>query len=489
MNNNPHPTAPLRVLIIGAGFAGLGLAIKLRQAGIEDFLILEKAGDIGGCWRENHYPGAACDVPSHLYSYSFEAKADWSRKFAPQAEILAYQQQCVAKYRLRPFIRFGCEVAEARFDAQAGVWNVLDGTGRSYAARALVSATGQLSRPLYPSLPGLERFAGASFHSAHWQHDLDLRGKRVAVIGTGASAIQFVPAIAGEVARLHLFQRSAAYVIAKPDRAYAPWERRLKARLPWLQRLDRGLKYVQHEARVLAFSVFPPLMKVMRLRFLWHLRRSIADPVLRRRLLPDYPLGCKRILISNDFYPALARSNVELVDTAIREVVPSGVVTADGRLREVDAIIYGTGFAATEFLAPMRLFGLDGRELSAAWKDGAEAYKGISVAGFPNLFILYGPNTNLGHNSILYMLESQFPYVLACLRRLDGLRYLDVKPQVQAAFNQRLQEEVRHTVWERGCHSWYKTAAGKNTNNWPGFTFRYRQQTRLPEFTDYDLVR
>lgn len=491
MTNTSPGSAAVRVLIIGAGFAGLGLAIRLKQAGIDDFLILEKAGDVGGCWRENRYPGAACDVPSHLYSFSFEPKADWSRKFAPQAEILDYARHCADKYGLRERIRFHCEVSAASFDEAAGEWRVTCANGEELRAQSLVCALGQLSRPLIPHLPGIERFKGRAFHSAQWDAEAPLEGSRVAVVGTGASAIQFVPQIAPKVAELLLFQRSAAYVIPKPDRPYADWERRLKARLPWLQRLDRGLKYVQHEARALAFTVFPPLMKMMRLSFHRHLQRGIPDAGLRARLEPDYPLGCKRILISNDYYPALARSNVKLVDTGIREVTEDAIVTRDGQRHPVDTLIYGTGFAATEFLAPMRVQGLGGRELNQAWKDGAEAYKGISVSGFPNLFILYGPNTNLGHSSIIYMLESQFPYVLACLQRIrrEGLKYLDVKPQVQQRFNQHLQHELGHTIWERGCNSWYKTASGRNTVNWPGFTFRYRQLTRQPEFADYDCIR
>ncbi|WP_407733358.1 flavin-containing monooxygenase [Pseudomonas citronellolis] len=491
MHNTSRDPAPLRVLIIGAGFGGLGLAVRLQQAGIHDYLILEKAADVGGVWRENGYPGAACDVPSHLYSFSFEPKADWSRKFAPQGEILDYLRHCADKYGLRERIRFGCEAVDASFDEAAGEWQVRCADGQVLRARALVCATGQLSRPLYPRIAGLDGFKGVAFHSARWDHRADLRGKRVAVIGTGASAIQFVPRIAPQVAELLLFQRSAPYVIAKPDRPYAAWERRLKARLPWLQRLDRGLKYLQHEARVLAFSTFPPLMKFMQLSFRLNLRRGIADAQLRRRLIPDYPLGCKRILISNDYYPALARDNVRVIDSGIERVTGDAVVTRDGQRHPVDAIVFGTGFAATEFLAPLRVQGLGGRWLEQAWAGGAEAYKGISVAGFPNLFILYGPNTNLGHNSIVYMLESQFPYVLACLRHLDrqGLRYLDVKPEVQRAYNQALQHGLQHTVWESGCDSWYKTAAGRNTNNWPGFTFRYRQQTRQPEFADYECAR
>ena len=491
MHNNSRDPAPLRVLIIGAGFGGIGLAIRLQQAGIHDYLILEKAADVGGVWRENSYPGAACDVPSHLYSFSFEPKADWTRKYAPQAEILGYLRHCADKYGLRQRIRFGSEAVEAQFSEPDGLWSVRCADGEELRAQALVCATGQLSRPLYPRIPGLDSFRGKAFHSARWDHQVELRGKRVAVIGTGASAIQFVPQIAPEVGELLLFQRSAPYVIAKPDRPYADWERRFKARFPWLQRLDRGLKYIQHESRVLAFATFPPLMKLMRLNFHWHLRRGIPDAQLRHRLIPDYPLGCKRILISNDYYPALARDNVKVVDQGIREVTEDAVVTRDGQRHPVDVVIFGTGFAATEFLAPMRIQGLGGRWLEQAWTEGAEAYKGISVSGFPNLFILYGPNTNLGHNSIVYMLESQFPYVLACLRRLreQGLRYLDVKAEVQSAYNQRLQHALQHTVWEGGCDSWYKTASGRNTNNWPGYTFLYRRQTQQPEFADYDFTR
>ncbi|MBM7059263.1 NAD(P)/FAD-dependent oxidoreductase [Pseudomonas sp. UL073] len=491
MHKSPLNTAPLRVLIIGAGFGGLGLAIQLQKAGIGDFLILEKGAQVGGTWRDNTYPGAACDVPSHLYSYSFEPKSDWSRKFAPQAEIFAYQQHCADKYGLLPQIRFNTEVASAEFDEAAGLWRVLTSDGETFSAQALVSACGQLNRPAYPRLPGMEQFRGEVFHSARWNHAYDLRGKRVAVVGTGASAIQFVPAIAPEVAQLHLFQRSAAYVIPKPDRAYKPWELAVMRRFPALQKVDRLLKYIQHESRVLAFSVFPSLMKVMRGAFARHLARGIADPQLRAKLTPDYPLGCKRILISNDYYPALARANVEVVNDGIREVTANGVVTEDGRERPVDAIIYGTGFAATDFLAPMHITGRGGLDLNQAWRAGAEAYLGISVSGFPNLFILYGPNTNLGHNSIIYMLESQFRYVVGCLRELrdQGLRAMELKPEVQRRFNQDLHKRVQHTVWEQGCTSWYKTAEGKNTNNWPGFTFTYRQYTRRPELADYECTR
>ncbi|MET1078098.1 MAG: NAD(P)/FAD-dependent oxidoreductase [Pseudomonas sp.] len=491
MHQRPDEPPPLQVLIIGTGFAGLGLAIRLRQAGIEDFLLLEKAHALGGTWRDNRYPGAACDVPSHLYCFSFEPKADWSRTYAPQAEILAYLQHCADKYGVSAHIRFGAEVEAARFDASTGLWQVSCGNGQVLHARALVSACGQLNRPAYPLIEGQQRFQGETFHSACWNPDYDLRGKRVAVIGSGASAVQFVPQIVPQVAGLLLFQRSAPYVIAKPDRAYRPWEQRLLRRCPGLLRLDRGLKYLQHEVRALAFIAFPRLMALYIGRFRRHLARAVSDPALRRQLTPDYPLGCKRILISNDYYPALTQAQVRVVSQPIQRLTEQAVVTGDGEVHQVDAIIYASGFAATDFLAPMRINGLAGRELNQAWREGAEAYKGISVSGFPNLFLLYGPNTNLGHNSIVYMLESQFAYVLGCLDwlRQPGLRYLDVKLAVQQRYNQSLQQRLRRSVWEQGCSSWYKLASGKHTNNWPDFTFVYRKQTRAPEPNDYDLIR
>lgn len=490
MHNTTPEQAPLRVLIIGAGFAGLGLAMRLRQQGEEDFLILEKGAEAGGTWRDNHYPGAACDVPSHLYSFSFEPKTDWSRRYAPQAEIFAYVHQCIDKYGLASRIRCNSEVAEARFDEAAALWRVTTSDGAVFSARALVSACGQLNRPLYARLPGLERFAGESFHSARWRHDVDLAGKRVAVIGTGASAIQFVPQIVPKVARLHLFQRTPAYVLPKPDRAYSRFELALMQRWPWTQKLDRAWQYLFHEVRGVAFFLLPWLMKPYRQLFLRYIAREVADPQLRAKLTPDYPLGCKRILISNDYYPALVQPQVEVVGEAIREVTERGIVTADGVEREVDVLIHGTGFAASDFLAPMRIHGRGGLDLNQAWRDGAEAYKGISVSGFPNLFILYGPNTNLGHNSIIYMLESQFPYVLDCLAKLnEGVRYLDVHRHVQDAWNRQVQHDIEHSVWEQGCTSWYKNAAGKHTNNWSGFTFSYRNHTRRPQWSDYELVR
>jgi cation diffusion facilitator CzcD-associated flavoprotein CzcO len=477
------------VCIIGTGFGGLGMAIRLKQAGIDDFVVLEKEQDVGGCWRDNHYPGAACDVPSHLYSFSFEPKTDWSRKFAPQPEIHDYLRHCADKYSLRPHIRFDTEVASAEFDAGRGVWTVRSTDDRVFEARMLVSACGQLNRPAYPQLKGLDDFAGPRFHSARWDHDVDLRGKRVAVIGSGASAIQFVPQIAAQVGHLDLYQRTAPYVMPKPDRRYTAVEQQLYSRLPAAQRLDRIAQYWTHEVRALAFTRFSGLLKPYRWRFHKYLQRNIRDPQLRQQLEPDYPIGCKRVLISNDWFEALARPNVEVVTDAIERVIPHGIRTRDGREHPADVMIYGTGFQATDFLAPMQVRGLDGLDLNEAWRGGAEAYLGMTVSGFPNLFMLYGPNTNLGHSSIVFMLESQIGYVMQAVERLRGgeVRWLDVKPQVQQRFNRALQQRIKHTVWDQGCSSWYKTADGKNTNNWPDFTFSYRNRVRSLMPGDYRM--
>lgn len=476
------------VAIIGAGFGGLGMAIALKQRGTDSLVVLEKEARVGGAWRDNTYPGAACDVPSHLYSFSFAKKFDWSRRFAPQAEIFAYLRQCADDYDLHPHLRFNTEVEEARFDEQAGLWRIRTHHDE-ITARVLITATGQLNRPAWPSIPGRECFQGPAFHSARWDHDVDLTGKTVAVIGTGASAIQFVPEVAKQARKVRLFQRSAAYVIPKPDRPYSVTEQKLMERLPILQQLDRGRVYIQNETRVLGFTALQGMMKVYRLLFKRYLKKCISDPALREKLTPDYPMGCKRILISNDYFQAIERHGIEVHTGGVGRITETGIEDADGRHHEADVLIYGTGFQATDFLAPMTIVGRGGRDLNDAWRDGAEAYLGISVHGFPNLFMLYGPNTNLGHNSIVYMLESQIAYVLSALDQLErgGHRFMDVDADIQDRFNSDLQKRIRDTVWDKGCHSWYKTDSGKNTNNWPGFTFIYRRRTRKMDPRDYEL--
>jgi cation diffusion facilitator CzcD-associated flavoprotein CzcO len=475
---------PLSVVIVGAGFGGIGMAIRLRRAGIDDFVVLEKSAELGGTWRDNTYPGAACDVPSHLYSFSFERKTDWSRRFPPQQEILDYLRHCAAKYRVEP--RFNVEVKEAVFDAADGVWRVRTADGEELVSRALITACGQLNRPAYPSIPS--DFRGTAFHSSRWDHSCDLTGKRVAAIGTGASAIQFVPHVASRAEQVYLFQRTPPYVLRKPDRPYRAWERRLLRGLPILHTLSRVKSYAQYESRGLGFIVKPALMKRYADVFRRQLAEQVPDPELRETLTPEYVMGCKRILISNDYYAALTRPNVELITDRVERLSEAGVVTADGRERPVDVVIYGTGFQTHGFLAPMTVRGLEGRDLNEAWRDGAEAYLGIAVSGFPNLFMLYGPNTNLGHNSIIYMLESQFNYIEGCLRALRRARYIDVRPDVQRAYNLDLHRRFEHTVWSTGCTSWYRSADGKIVNNWPGFTFTYRRATRRPDPRDFHVT-
>ena len=406
-NVDVESAMPLTAIIIGTGFAGIGMAVALQKAGIKDFVILEKKQDVGGVWRDNTYPGAACDVPSHLYSFSFEPNPDWSRVFAAQGEIHQYLQRCADKYGLRKYIRFGAEVASAQFNEATSQWQVMQKDGTVLSAALLISGTGQLSRPAFPKLVGMESFQGHIFHSATWDHSYSLAGKRIAVVGTGASAIQFVPAIAGLVEHLKVFQRSPAHVMPRPDRAYSGREKTLLRNVPWLMKAYRASIYLRFESRALAFTRFKFLMKwAVGIPFRKLLNEQVDDPVLRQKLTPDYPFGCKRILLSSEYLKTISRPNVELITDGIVRVTESGIETVDGKQHEVDAIIYGTGFAATEFLSPMRIVGRGAIDLNQAWRDGSRAYLGLAVPDFPNFFMLYGPNTNLGHNSIVYMLES-----------------------------------------------------------------------------------
>ncbi|RZI86749.1 MAG: steryl acetyl hydrolase [Rubrivivax sp.] len=481
----------LSAIIIGTGFAGLGMAIALRKAGIDNFVILEKAYDVGGVWRDNSYPGAACDVPSHLYSFSFEPNPRWSRVFAAQGEIFAYLQHCARKYDLTKHIRFGSEVTRCWFDEGASVWRVSVAGGRTYTTSVLISGTGQLSRPSLPKLPGIDAFKGRSFHSANWDHTLDLTGKRVAVVGTGASAVQFVPAIAGKVCQLHVFQRSPTYIKARPDRPYSGFEKAMFRHLPGAMRLHRAWIYLKYEAQALAFTRFKGLMKwAVGRPFQRLLQTQVTSPELRKQLTPDYAIGCKRILLSSEYLATINRSYVQLQTQGIRRVVANGIETEDGQVHEADVIIYGTGFAATEFLSPMRITGLNGVDLNAAWQDGASAYLGMTVPGFPNFFMLYGPNTNLGHNSIVYMIESQIAHVMRCLRAMQQVkaRVIEVDEQRFKDYNHHIQSSLQRTVWN-GCRSWYVDAKGHNSTNWPGFTLTYRWLTRFSGLHAYRFSR
>jgi cation diffusion facilitator CzcD-associated flavoprotein CzcO len=469
------------VIVVGTGFAGLAMGIRLKQAGIDDFEILERAGTLGGTWRDNTYPGAACDIQSHLYSFSFEPNPRWTRMFGQQAEILAYMEHCASKYGLTPHIRFDAGVERAVFDEKAGVWTLTTRGGVVHRARVVVSGTGPLNKPAYPAIPGRETFAGKSFHSSAWDHSYALAGKRVAILGTGASAIQIIPAIADAVGSLHVFQRTPPWIMPKPDRPLTGGERSFFKRVPAAQKLTRAAIYWLLEWRALAFTVNPGLLKRAEPLALRYLHSRVKDPVLREKLRPRYTLGCKRVLMSNDYFETLQKKNVDVVTTAIREIRPSGLVTNDGKLHEVDAILYATGFEAAEAVAPFEVRGVKGRELGEAWRDGAEAYLGTSVAGFPNLFLLIGPNTGLGHNSMVFMIESQVAYVLDAIEKMQAKRWktVDVLPSAQAEFNQKIQTRLAKTVWQTGgCTSWYQTRDGKNTTLWPGFTVEFRLRTR-----------
>lgn len=480
-----------RVVIVGAGASGLCMAIALKKAGIESMTIIEKSDGVGGTWRDNTYPGAGCDVPSHLYSFSFAPNPDWTHAYSLQPEILAYFEDCALRFNLLRHCRFRTELESACFDEAAGHWKLRTTQGEELVAEVLISGVGQLNRPSYPRIPGLEDFRGRTFHSARWDHGCDLAGKRVAVIGNGASALQFIPRIAPVVGKLSIFQRSNNWVIPRGDRPYTAREKRWFRRFGSLRLLHRGIIYLLLENNFFAFRPGTLMARFMEKRARAHLAAQVPDPVLREKLTPDYPIGCKRILIGDDYYPALVRENVEIVTDAIERVTQDAVVTTGGREHPVDVIIHATGFVTTSFLAPMKVTGRGGLALEDAWKEGAEAYLGVAVPGFPNFFMLYGPNTNLGHNSIIFMIECQVRYVMGCLKAMAErrARWLDVRPEAMARFNEELRRELARTVWATGCTSWYKTESGKITNNWSDFTLRYWWRTRRPRLAEFEASK
>ncbi|KAA9161411.1 NAD(P)/FAD-dependent oxidoreductase [Amycolatopsis acidicola] len=459
------------------------MAITLQRAGFTDFRVFEKAGDIGGVWRENTYPGAACDVPSPLYSYSYAPNRTWPRRYSEQPDILEYLRRTATKFGVLDRVRLNTEVTGAEFDTDSRRWRVETADGETFEADVLIPAVGQLSRPAVPDIPGADSFAGEMFHSAEWNHDVDLTGKRVAVIGTGASAIQFVPKIQPLAGKLTVFQRTAPYVIPKTDRNYTRWHHRVYRALPVTQLAGRVGTWGIGELLTMALTSVQPLGKLVRALFRWNLERGVPDPGLRKKLVPDYPIGCKRLLFSNDWYPALAQSNVEVETGAIEEITAEGVRTASG-VHEADVIIYGTGFKATEFLAPMKIRGVGGRELATEWAGGAHAYLGISVPDFPNMFLVYGPNTNLGGNSIIFMMERQCRYIMQLLRRGSCV---DVRRDVAERFDAEVQHRLAHSVWS-GCSSWYREPNGRISTNWPGLVWEYHRRTAKVDFGAYREV-
>lgn len=472
--DNPFHT---RIAIIGSGFGGLGTAIRLKGQGVDDFLIFERDSDVGGTWRDNSYPGCACDVQSHLYSFSFAPNPDWTRSYSQQPEIWAYLKRCAADFQILPHIRFRHDVREAAWDERAHLWRIETSQG-DFTASILVMASGALSNPALPKLRGLERFRGRAFHSARWQHDYDLTGQRVAVVGTGASAIQFVPEIQPKVSRLHIFQRTPPWIMPRRDRALGSRSRRLFRRWPLAQRATRAGIYWFREIFFLVFRHLR-LSKLVERLALRHLKRSIADPELRAKLTPAYAIGCKRILVSDDYLPALARPNVELVTDGISEIREQSIVDDEGVERQVDAIIFGTGFQVTDQPLAKHIRGSHGRTLAEVWAGSPQAHVGTTVANFPNLFILMGPNTGLGHNSVLYMLEAQIEHLLAVLSYMErhGVSALEPRPTAQAAYVADVQKRMRGTVWTAGgCASWYLDRTGHNSTLWPDFSWRFRRR-------------
>jgi cation diffusion facilitator CzcD-associated flavoprotein CzcO len=477
------------VLIIGAGFSGLGVAALLDRAGFRSFRILEAALDLGGTWRDNTYPGCACDIPSPLYSFSFAQKPDWSTLFASQAEILAYLHDVAHRRGLIDRIRFGAKVEHAEWEPAQARWTVTTAAGERYHARFLVSAVGPLHHPVYPDLPGIESFRGVAFHSARWDHDVDLSGKRVAVIGTGASAIQFVPAIVDRVAALTVFQRTPPWVVPKLDRPFDARHRRLARWCPPYRWHVRSRLFWIHENRAAGFLGDPTAMTQTKALAQRMLHRQVPDPVLREKLTPDYEIGCKRLLISSDWYPTLSRPNVDVRTGEVREVRSDVVVGADGVAVPADVLIYGTGFDAHHNTTRMTITGRNAVALVDAWRAGNQAYLGTTVSGFPNMFVMTGPNTGLGHNSQIFMIEAQARYVVDCLRGLRRLGgdWLEIRADIQDTFNDWLQDRMATTVWQSGgCRSWYQDPrSGRNTILWPDTSTGFRRRTRNIRMSDY----
>ena len=479
------------VLIIGSGFAGLGAAIRLARDGREDFLVVERGSEVGGTWRDNTYPGAACDVPSHLYSYSFELNPTWSRSFSPQPEIQQYLRDTAEKYGVLDKHLFDTEVTLARWDGATSQW-LVDTTNGAFRAEVLVGAVGALAEPALPDLPGIDSFAGEIFHSSRWNHAAQLAGKRVALIGTGASAIQIGPEIAPQVAHLDVYQRTAPWVMPRGDRPYRRVEQLAFQHVPFAQRLSREAIYWARELMVLGFAYQPRLLKAAQKIAERHIAKAIDDPGLRAAVTPTWQIGCKRILISNDWYPTLARDDVELVTDGIAEIRPNAIVTKDGTVREVDAIVVATGFHVTDSPTFERIVGAEGRSLADVWRDkGQQAYKGAAVHGFPNMLFVIGPNTGLGHSSMVYMAESHINYLASALHRMerDGIATFDVREDVQRDYNDRLQDRMERTIWTTGgCASWYLDSHGRNTTLWPGFTFTFRRLTRSFDRDAYETT-
>lgn len=476
------------IAIIGSGFGGLGTAIELKRSGRHDFVVLEQAAGIGGTWRANHYPGCACDVPTPYYSFSFAPEPGWSRLFAPHTEILRYLEGCADRFGVNRHVRFDASVTALTWDDVEQRWTISLRGAPACTARVVVQATGGLSRPAYPDLPGLQTFGGSTFHSADWDHSVDLRGAAVAVVGTGASAIQFVPRVADVAAQVDVYQRTPPWVIPKPDREIGRRERDLYRRLPALQRAQRGAIWAAEEYMGLGNTRWHALIRPLERLARAHVRRAISDPAVRAQLVPSYRIGCKRVLLSNEWYPTLEREHVGLVTDGIGRVTSRGIETTTGVTRPADVIIFGTGFHATQSIGDLAVEGRDGMDLRASWAEGMEAHRGTTVAGFPNLFLMPGPNTGTGHTSQVFMIEQQIRHVIGALDQMDAhaAQTIEPRPEAQAAFNKRIARKMEQTVWLRGgCTSWYLDGQGRNTTLWPGSSLGFRKALATIDDTEF----
>ncbi|HEY1058288.1 MAG TPA: NAD(P)/FAD-dependent oxidoreductase [Limnobacter sp.] len=498
--NAPKTTAKSRrgpssmvydTLIVGAGFAGLGTAIKLRENGVHKLAILERASEVGGTWRDNQYPGAACDIPSNLYSFSFAPNPNWSRSYSGSREILAYVKTLVSDFGLEPLIHFQQNVTSLELDEATGVWNLHTDNGEVWRGRAVVMASGPLANASLPKIEGIDSFKGKKMHSARWDHDYDFSGKRVAVVGTGASAIQIVPELVKKAAKLKVFQRTPPWVMPRPDFASSGLTRRLFAKMPITQKAVREALYWTHESMALAVIWDSPLSRVGERLGKAFLNAQVKDPWLRRQLQPDYTLGCKRILVSNDYYPALQQPNCELITWPIARICEDGIRTAEGIEHQFDCIVFATGFDVPKSGTPYPVKGIGGRVLAQEWSRGAKAYKSINISGYPNLFIMFGPNSGPGHNSALVYMEQQIGYAVKAIRHIvDGApKLLDVKPEVQERHNVDLQRRLAKTNWNSGCKSWYLTDDGFNATMYPGFATQYAQQMGTLDLKAYREMR
>ncbi len=478
-----HPNGAARhapsALIVGAGFGGIAMAIELRRHGFERITILEQAPDLGGTWYYNGYPGAACDVPSHLYSFSFAQRRDWSRLCSPQAEIHDYLRAVAREHDVERFVRCGRRVTACAWDEQHALWQVDTESGERFRADALVLATGQLNQPAFPAIEGIESFRGRSFHSARWDHDYPMRGKRVGVVGTGASAVQFVPELAEQAGRLTIFQRTGNWFLPRRNRRYPRLVKAAIEHLPGIQEFRRNFMFQYCEALTASIRHPRTIGRLLGLRSAMFMRSQLKDPELRRKVWPNYTFGCKRVLFSSHFLPALQRPNVEVSTERIARVEERGIVTADGRLHELDCIVWGTGFKTTDFMFPMAIRGAGGQELSESWAHGARAHLGIVVPGYPNMFVMYGPNTNTSGGSIVFYLEAQAGYIRQALQQMlaRGARSVEVRREVHDASDRALQARFRGTAWMK-CDSWYRDESGRIVANWPGYMREYLEQTQ-----------